>query len=1244
MSISERSVRLKDIIRPTHRILGQHTIHLLPHSSAAFHLGSNARYASKQAGRHSASRDDSQDGSRDFMKATQRSPPAASPPSISRSSDPAGSDSANPSCFCLDAANVKAELSLPVLFTNAEPHLLSYSITPLEGARIEEQQIVNVTIPKNDLVRISGEHSAVHAREDRLDLELEDADGEDSIDQSSAIRQSEAAVEKDLVRKGDRSLLKPEKAAATEMIYNLPIRGVGRIRLERVMDRSLYDVRLSRSEVVVVECPRLGFIGQGASDAGRPSKSQSGMRHYCPEEPGEVDVWVKGTAPLELRYRRKRLSPSSLPEEQFTISHISASNQGQSSSRDEDESDTSAAVGKGHRGRGRAAFGAFSPTNVTLPITLDTSLIGKRSYVLEEVSDACGNTFEVGSKADANHIRGVNVHTRPIITFEGCGQQKPIELLQGGPAKNLAVKVSGGEAEEEGPFEAMVKFEGTNGQQWTRTISFAQRQTSLVVEQPGTYTLEAVQGSYCAGEVGATWTCAAIELPRPTAKISFDPIQDKCAGPVGVKALAELSGAPPFRVKYHVKRQGKPTEEYEQRIERTREEIEFRPTTEGEVTYTFRSLSDANYKDMPLDGPTFTQILHPIASASIEGAQHGKTPVVTVHSCEGNLAKAKVHLSGVGPFELAYAIRTSSGELLETRRVKDIKTSPHPLDIQVPQDVAERGGPLTVSLLSVRDDKGCERPLTMPDLVIDVRRTKPTVAFVEPRESTMLEGSEAKLPLRLAGDGPWTVKYSRPLDKLPPTEVRFNRPDANLIVNKPGVYRIVEVRDAHCPGVIVPERGVHMVYSKPRPLAYFETGTMSTRKGIIQRPPVCAGTPDETDLRLQGHYPISITYRHRFPAGETREHTFSSAQNVTSFRLSTDVEGKHTYELERVGDIVYAPAVLASPSSSMIHRLEQMVYPLPTATYAASPQSKRVSLCLGESISGDDRRAMLPTVSLGGTPPFTLEFAIKDAMGAIRKQLVRRGITTHEYKLDVDASEFRFDNTGKWGVELTRVVDGNGCERAVGGATEAETRAAYRRTLDVEIAEAANISPVGTRDDYCVGESIEFVLQGSPPWSVTYDFEGHKSRATVKTRTFSRVAERQGVMRIEAVSHQQNKCSTPVASGGGMVKTIHDLPYVHIREGSHYIEDLQEGNQAEIIFKLKGDPPFSFTYQRKQAVDRYSRPQVLETHTVAGIQGHTYTITTSEEGTWSVIWLQDKWCAVSIDMGSGRSTSLGEAR
>ena len=145
--------------------------------------------------------------------------------------------------------------------------------------------------------------------------------------------------------------------------------------------------------------------------------------------------------------------------------------------------------------------------------------------------------------------------------------------------------------------------------------------------------------------------------------------------------LFRSSGTPPFTLYYEIRRANAPPLKQERTIRRTREEFEFRPSTEGKVQYRFTGLADANYKDLKLDGPVFDQVVHPLASARFlgESSRHGSNEKVIMRSCEGKAAQATVALEGTGPFDLTYAVR--SGSKAEHRTIKGIAEKKHTLEI-----------------------------------------------------------------------------------------------------------------------------------------------------------------------------------------------------------------------------------------------------------------------------------------------------------------------------------------------------------------------------------------------------------------------------------------------------------------------------------------------------------------------------------------------------------------------------------
>ena len=99
---------------------------------------------------------------------------------------------------------------------------------------------------------------------------------------------------------------------------------------------------------------------------------------------------------------------------------------------------------------------------------------------------------------------------------------------------------------------------------------------------------------------------------------------------------------------------------------------------------------------------------------------------------------------------------------------------------------------------------------------------------------------------------------------------------------------------------------------------------------------------------------------------------------------------------------------------------------------------------------------------------------------------------------------------------------------------------------------------------------------------------------------------------------------------------VHDLPSAQVGHGKKILQDIHEGmkdcffastetqlivlypllgDQAEIIFTLIGEPPFTFTYQRSElAPKKGGLGKVLETHTVSRVLTHEYSIFSALEG------------------------------
>ena len=1076
-SLSERRVRVQDVVHPAAHISGQHTVHLRPYGTA-YLAPMNA-------------------------------------------------------CVCLQRGAVE----IPVVFNGTVPHSLHYAVTdPATGA----EAVYHVSRPRTQAY--TPQHAYLRG--------ADEPDVPPKAHRHSLRERLHERTHKHHSAQNDE----------TALVHYLRIGHIGTVRLVSVADAHHAQARIEGEPFHVVPCPRASFVG--------------GPADYCPGADASMRVAVSGVPPLALEYASDGV-PSS-------VSPIVP----------------------------REALPG-TPDSMTLDLSLDLTAPGVREYALRAVRDACGNRMPL------HESRRIAVHARAQAQFDSaqCSADSPIKLVRGRGGVDLRIALTqedGGSDEwavrvDYAPdMQAALSPQLTPADAWEKTVSVRAGQPSaLRIERPGTYTLAHV-GGRCAGSVGAPWTCQVVDVPPPSASITFESIEDPCAGTVGVKALSVLHGEPPFNLMYEVRQQGEPARRQLRVVrDQTRDELELWPSTEGRVTYRFVGLSDANYNDVRLDGPSFTAVVHPLAGAAFVGADGRDAAAVT--ACRSSRAEAQVELSGTGPWDLTYAVR--HGAHVAEHTVQGITTPRYVLRVPLPESPAERGA-ATISLLGIRDGKGCTRRLATRDLRIDLARSHATVGFLpsdagERRALTMLDGTSVRLPIRLSGDGPWRVRFAYENGSERDVHTAIVR-DANaaLTVSDPGMYTLLELEDAHCPGSVLPLQDTYRVNLRERPQAAF-AGT-PVANGSVLRAPVCAGTQDSALVTLSGAAPISVAYTHSRGGRAPQHNTFRASQAQIPLALDT-APGWHTYEIAAVGDAVYT---LDRPSGVRALRLEQHVWSRAGATF---DRAARPTFCRGDTLGP------LPVLRLTGTPPFTLRFALTRISAPGAPQIFERRTTTHEYV--VDAKEVALDASGAYELVIERISDAHGCASSIPDTP-----------LRIDVVETAGIVPSSARRDYCVGEQIDFVLQGTSPWTVHYSFGGKHVRLTARTPEFSRIAERPGVLVVHSAAHQLNQCRSKRAPTESVV---HALPSAHVSGGRNVIESLHQGDAAEIVFRLSGEPPFAFTYQRTEAVDTHAAPRVLETHTVEGISEPTYTIRTSEEGTWSVVWMQDRWCQVSLGQLSG---------
>lgn len=1103
--------------------------------------------------------------------------------------------------FCISSAG--KSVLIPVLLNNTIPSNLRYTLVPLAYSHspmeVEKQKAVGkikqVELSARDLKAIE------HSRQEFLQasrLASQPSSEDDDFDEYD---------DDDEVSPGGSSLQKSQTMAYIE------IHSTGVLRLDRVLDSGNNAARLIYpSDLTIAPCPTAEFIKDDEV------ADQEDIRCAPPALAGgageelNLSISMYGIPPLRLQWSKEINGK----KEHFTVEGIEGGSHPHQKAQDE--------------GRRAASSGYGVPQRLTVPLTVALDAVGTHSYALDTVTDALGNTAHAGSRhhnglSNKKVLRSTTVLPRPAVSFKGCGPGRDAALKIGEKA-SLTIPIKGADSLD-GPWKVRVKYQPTNddgsGKEskkrkgWTSmtfTSEENRRDISISANSPGEYVVVGVQGKYCEGDVLSPETCKVVERPRPSAEIEWKKIHE-CSGDIGVSASLVMHGTPPFKVRYRMQRNDEPSIERIETFTSSKGDFTIQPDRSGHYTFAFTHISDAYYGLVDLGGPSIDQIVHP--PASVDFSRTGRRQI---SSCSGNTVDVDIDLRGTGPWNVDAQVVGGKGS--EVIRVEGINTPRKTLQIPIPPAIDRDGGSFEINLLSVEDSYGCKKSVSVPSIVVNVRRVKPTAKFYgsgDKRKITMLEGETANLPLRLTGDGHWTVKY-RLAEK--PTLVRtatISSPNGEIHVTEKGTYELVGVSDSQCSGSIISESAKYEVNWLSRPSARLSAGieaTFEPHNGSHILAPICEGLPDHVDLELTGRPPFQIMYNvaRASDAGGTiilDQPSFSSIQPHTRFQLRTSEPTRVYYEVKQIGDALYP---LAKNKQAIIPRsqrllFEQQVLKRPSALFKTH---NRMSYCLNDAFTPRDFFSHDGLIELSGTPPFSLELSIKHLATEVHRETFQ--INENTWRLDIPA--FSFQSIGPHQVTIESVLDASHCEQTVMDP--------LFKSIWVDIAETAAIVPFEKREHYCVGDVTQFQLEGIPPWTVGYKVNGKSSVKEVKSPRFSYLHQQPGEFIVTSIAHQHKMCKAAVTD---LRYVVHSLPSAQVGDGSDRTEDLHEGEQAMVAFKFTGEPPFTFTYQRTELpTKRGAQGKVLETHTVSGIQTNEYTIQSPLEGTWAVTFVQDRYC------------------
>ncbi|KAL9089367.1 MAG: hypothetical protein Q9159_002583 [Coniocarpon cinnabarinum] len=1015
--------------------------------------------------------------------------------------------------------------------------------------------------------------------------------------------------------------------AAGAQMLEYSVSKPGLYRLGKVVDESNLEVGHPLSETLVVSCPRARIKPAG------PNRCRGDLSNIAME--------VEGSPPLKIKYRKtangedRDITYQSIQPDDFVSPMVRQLGPGPVVSASDNELKWATAA------------------KVHLPLNETLSRGGLWSYSIDQVTDVFGNVVSYNDPQTEGEIAkpkgwqledAFMVHERPIISLDGHYTKSPRRVAAGQAVRFPIQFQSHMKSSADTtylvhykftPFDELANDGGHSLSPEHRSVKAKVGQADNVVE-PGLYTLTAIESEHCQGDVEEPSSFLLMNPPAPSIDFRTEKVFDKCANrQVGLQVELNMTGTPPFSLAYSSQMRNTQSRTHVATFDGPRGQLELSPDHAGHWSYKLLSLDDHLYHgiDLRKRNLIFEQDVRP----SVYAAFTHRTPPRT--ACIDEPANFEVRLQGDGPWTLEYEL--VHGKQRTKYQVADIQ---QPI-FTITTERLIKGGDYSLALIGVTDGQGCREALQQ-DSKLSVRHQRPRAAFAHldgKRSVRTLESKHVELPLRLVGDGPWTVDYRHTVNDsqgntLPGPTVSNTLRHANdgLKVQDPGTYELVGVNDAVCPGTVDESGRTFDVQWVDRPQISIPTSERIQQQGdLFTRHEICEGMDDAVDINLIGRPPYEVKYQEYINPDRGSRSVRPPVQltvpaHAAQVKMDTSHPGLYEYRFIELADYNYDH----EPRKHKHVTVQQRVHGRPGAVF--TNPGKVHSFCQETDARGAQASEAIP-LKLQGQPPFTIDVEIRhqaSSMALKPKTITIADIPSLFHALQIPHAALQ---TGVSNVVIRRVRDGLGCERFYDPpssipsnqkALQASGNAAPR--VQVSVNEAPSLASAElNRVNYCVGERLGFSMSGTPPFNVHYTFRGATQKASVSGSTFRRIAEKPGNFTINAVSDGASGCKTEVK---GIQKVIHDLPSVRVSKGKSARYDIHAGGSVDVIFEFQGVPPFHFTYTRSEMIKQRgasdgSKPgRVLDTRTLRSNE-MSKTITESEEGLYEVVAIRDHFCS-----------------
>jgi nucleoporin POM152 len=334
--------------------------------------------------------------------------------------------------------------------------------------------------------------------------------------------------------------------------------------------------------------------------------------------------------------------------------------------------------------------------------------------------------------------------------------------------------------------------------------------------------------------------------------------------------------------------------------------------------------------------------------------------------------------------------------------------------------------------------------------------------------------------------------------------------------------------------------------------------TPQVANGSYIRPPVCVSTDDHIVLNLEGTPPFQVNYDIKRGKERPDRQSFTSLQTEHRVQLQTSQPGRVVYEVTAVGDAKYSVKDEHVHSSKDHPRWEQQVLGRPAAYFKTAA---RLSYCLNDALvpRPESHLSQDGVVVFEGKVPFIVSFSIHNLASSETRQETKE-FNTHEWHLDFP--EYTFSTVGSYLIAIDSVRDASSCEEIIDETAQ--------RSIWADVAETAMIVPFERRTDVCVGDLLQFQLEGMAPWTITYRFNNKVQKTIQKTPKYTTVANVAGEFSVISIAHQQAQCQTSVSDVRLM---IHEIPSAQVSHGSRFEENIREGKTSSSSLSMMALTP-----------------------------------------------------------------------